>query len=130
MMASFSTAAANAMLDALEAAIGPSPTLIIYDAAQPSDTSTADVGNVLATMVLPTDWMAAASGRTKALSGLWRDAAADAAGQPAGFAIKQGATVWLRGTASATGGGGELRFNRTPFSVGQQVDVISFQLSL
>lgn len=129
-MAVFSTAVANAMLDAIEATIGASPTLLIFDAAQPADTTSADVGNVLATLPLPADWLAAATGRSKALLGTWRDTAADAAGTPAGFAIKQGSTVHMRGTASPTAGSGEIRFSNTPFTVGQQIDVTAFTLTL
>jgi len=129
-MAVFSTAVANAMLDAIEVATGASPTLLIYDAAQPADTSSADVGVVLASMALPADWMAAAAGRSKALLGTWQDAAANAAGTPVGFAIKQGATVHMRGTASPTAGSGEIRFSNTPFTLSQQIDVTSFALSI
>ena len=129
-MAVFSTAVANAMLDAAELTIGASPTLLIFDAAQPADTTSADVGNVLATMALPADWMAAATGRSKALLGTWRDAGADAAGVPAGFAIKADGVVHIRGTASAVAGSGELKFTNTPFSVGQQIDVTAFALSM
>lgn len=129
-MAVYSAAVANAMLDAIETTIGASPTLLIFDAAQPADTTSADVGNVLATMPLPADWMASATGRSKALLGTWRDTAADAAGTPAGFAIKQGSTVHIRGTCSNTGGSGEIRFTNTPFTVGQQIDVTSFTLSI
>lgn len=129
-MAVFSTAVANAMLDAVETAIGASPTLIIFDAAQPNDTTSPDVGNVLATLPLPADWLAAASGRSKALLGTWRDTAADGAGTPAGFAIKQGSTVHMRGSCSSAAGTGEIRFTNTPFSVGQQIDVSSWNLSI
>ncbi len=129
-MAVFSATVANAMLDALEAAIGASPTLIIFDAAQPANTTDADAGNVIATMPLPADWMAAATGRSKGLLGTWRDVAADGAGVPAGFAIKQGSTVHIRGTASSTAGTGEIRFTNTPFVTGQQIDVTAFTLSL
>lgn len=129
-MAVYSVAVGNAMLDAVETAIGASPTLIIYNAAQQADTTSGDVGTVLATMPLPADWMAAAAGRSKALSGIWQDAAADAAGSPLGFAIKQGATVHMRGTAGITGSGAEIEFSNTPFTVGQQVSVTSFTLSI
>lgn len=129
-MAVFSTAIANAMLDVIEATIGASPTLLIFDTAQPANTTDADVGNVLATMTLPADWMAAAAGRSKALLGTWRDAAADAPGTPAGFAIKQGSTVHMRGTCSTAAGSGEIRFSNTPFVLGQQIDITALTLTI
>ena len=129
-MAVFSDAAVRAMLDALETAIGAAPQIFIYDAAQPADTTSPDVGNVLADAVLPNDWMANASGRSKALLGLWRDTAANAAGVPAGYAIKQGGTVWVRGTCSADPGSGEIKFTNTPFVIGQQIDVTAFTLGM
>lgn len=129
-MAVFSDDVVRGMLDALEVVIGASPTLIIYDAAQPGNLTDDDVGNVLAELALPADWLAAASGRSKTLSETWSDAAANAAGIPVGFAIKQGGEVKIRGTASSTAGSGEIKFTNTPFLLGQQVNVTSFTLSM
>ena len=68
----FSTAARNASLDAIETAIGPSPILRIRTGAPPTNAAAARSGTVLATMNLPADFMAAASGGSKGLSGTWR----------------------------------------------------------
>ena len=76
----FSTGARNASLDAIETAIGTSAILRIRSGTVPANCGTADSGTVLATMNLPTDWMAAASGGSKGLSGTWQDASAAAAG--------------------------------------------------
>ena len=94
----FSTAARNAALDAIETAIGTAPTLTLRTGADPADCAAADSGTVLATLALPSDWMAAASAGAKALAGSWQDVAADAAGVAAHFRIKQGATCHLQGT--------------------------------
>ena len=83
----FSTTSRNAALDAIEAAIGTSAVLKIRTGAAPATCGTADSGTVLATMSLPSDWLAAASSGSKAKSGTWQDAAADAAGTAGHFRI-------------------------------------------
>src|SRR3990167_11312450 len=81
MAIQFSVAARNAMLDAIETAIGVSAILKIRSGAQPADCATGDSGTVLATINLASDWMAAASAGAKALSGLpVTDSSADATG--------------------------------------------------
>lgn len=79
-----SVAVRNAQLDALETAIGLSPVLRVRTGTMPANCAAADTGTVLATINLPSDWMAAASGGSKAKSGTWEDASADAGGL-AGF---------------------------------------------
>ena len=80
MALQFSVAVRNARLDAIETAIGTAAVLKIRSGAPPANVATADSGTVLATLSLPSDWMAAASGGTKAKAGTWEDASADAAG--------------------------------------------------
>lgn len=95
-----SVAARNASLDAIETAVGGSPTLEMRTGVPPADCAAADTGTVLATMTLPADWMAAASGGSKALSGTWQDTAADAGGEAAHYRIKAGATCHIQGLLS------------------------------
>jgi hypothetical protein len=125
----FSVAARNAALDAIETAIGVSPTLELRTGAPPATCATADSGTVLATMALPSDWLAAASGGSKALAGTWQDAAADAAGTAGHFRIKQGATCHIQGTVTATGGGGDMTLDNNVLAVGQQVTITAFTLT-
>lgn len=125
----FSTAARNAALDAIETAAGTAPTLTIRTGAAPADCAAADSGTVLATMTLPSDWLAAASGGAKALSGTWQDTSADAAGTAAHFRIKQGATCHIQGTVTATGGGGDLTLDNAVLAVGQQVTITAFTIN-
>lgn len=76
-----SVAVRNAQLQARETAIGTSAILKIFGgAAKPADCATADAGTVLAEMTLPSDWMAAPSGGSAALSGTWQDASANSTG--------------------------------------------------
>lgn len=127
----FSTTARNAALDAIETAIGTSAVLKIRTGTVPADCGTADAGSVLATLTLPSDWLAAASGGSKSKSGTWEDASADATGTAAHFRIyaSDGTTVHMQGTITATGGGGDMTLDNTSIASGQQVTITSFTLS-
>jgi hypothetical protein len=125
----FSVAARNAALDAIETAIGAAPTLEIRSGSVPANCAAAATGTVLATMTLPSDWLAAAASGAKTLLGTWQDASADAAGTAAHFRINQGATCHMQGTVTATGGGGDMTLDNTSFAVGQQVNITSFTLT-
>jgi hypothetical protein len=119
----------NAKLDAIETAIGTAPTLVFFSGSQPADCATADSGTVLATMTLPSDWMAAASGGTKTLSGTWQDASADATGTLGYWRIKQGATCHLQGSVTVTGGGGQITVPSTSITIGQSFTITSFTIT-
>lgn len=127
----FSTTARNAALDAIETAIGTSAVLKIRTGTVPADCGTADAGSVLATLTLPSDWLAAASGGSKSKSGTWEDTSADATGTAAHFRIyaSDGTTVHMQGTITATGGGGDMTLDNTSIASAQQVTITSFTLS-
>lgn len=125
----FSTAARNAALDSIETAIGVSPTLEIRSGAAPADCAAIDSGDVLATIALPSDWLTAASGGSKSLSGTWQDAAADAAGTAGHFRIKQGATCHIQGSVTMTGAGGDMTLDNTNIATGQQITITSFTVT-
>ena len=121
----------NARLDAIETAIGASAVLKIRSGAPPATCATADSGTVLATLSLPSDWMAAAASGAKALSGTWQDASADAAGTAAHFRIYDsgGTTCHLQGTITATGSGGDMELDNTNVAAGQQITITGFTLT-
>jgi len=125
----FSTASRNAALDAIETAAGASPTLEIRTGSVPATCATADSGTVLVTMALPSDWLAAASGGSKAIAGTWQDLSADAAGTAAHFRIKQGATCHIQGSVTATGGGGDMTLDNVSIALAQLVTVTAFTLT-
>lgn len=131
MAIQMSTTLRNARLDTIESHIGVSAVLKIRTGAAPANVGTADSGTVLATMTLPSDWMAAASGGTKALSGTWQDTSADATGTAAHFRIyaSDGTTAHMQGTVTATGGGGDLTLDNTSIASGQSVSITSFVLT-
>jgi hypothetical protein len=87
MAIQLATSTRNARLDAIETDAGVSAIMKIRTGAQPADCGTADSGTVLATLNLPSDWMAAAAAGAKAKSGTWQDAAADAAGVAGHFRV-------------------------------------------
>lgn len=131
MAVQLSVAVRNARLDAIETAIGTSAVLKIRTGAAPADVATADSGTVLATLSLPSDWLAAASSGSKAKSGTWQDTSADATGTAAHFRIyaSDGTTAHLQGTVTATGGGGDLTLDNTSIASGQSVTITSFSLT-
>lgn len=102
MAIQYSVTVNNARLDAIETAIGVSPILKIRTGAPPATPATADSGTVLATVNLPSDWMAAAASASKAKSGTWSDNSADAAGTTGHFRVYDsgGSTCHLQGTVT------------------------------
>lgn len=125
-----SVAVGNAQLDAIETAIGTTPILRIRTGSVPANCAAADSGTVLATCVLPSDWMAAASNRSKAMQGTWQDTSADATGVAGHFRIydSTGTICHLQGTISITGGGGDMTVDNTNFANGQSYSVTGFTL--
>ena len=131
MALQYSVTVRNAKLDAVETAIGTSAVLKIRSGAAPSDCAQADSGTVLATITLPSDWMAAASSGSKAKSGTWQDTSADATGTAGHFRLyaSDGTTCHAQGTVTATGGGGDLTLDNTSIASGQSVTISSFTLT-
>lgn len=131
MALQYSVAVRNAKLDAVESTIGTAAVLKIRTGAAPADCATADSGTVLATATLPSDWMAAASSGSKAMSGTWEDTSADASGTAAHFRLyaSDGTTCHAQGTVTATSGGGDMEVDNTSFAAGQAFQVTSFTLT-
>ena len=125
----YSATIRNAALDVVESTIGTAPTLTIRTGSAPANADAAASGTVLATMTLPSDWMAAASGGSKAIAGgPWTDTSADAAGTAGHFRIV-GSGGTMQGTITATGGGGDMTLDNVSIAVGQQVNVTAFTLT-
>lgn len=123
--------ARNNILDGLETFIGTSAVLKIRTGAPPATCDTADSGTVLATLSLPSDWMAAAANGTKAKSGTWEDASADDTGTAAHWRIyaSDGTTCHMQGTITATGGGGDMTLITTSITSGQPITITGFTLT-
>lgn len=113
----FSTTVRNARLDAIETAIGASPTMrILGGAAMPANPAAADAGTVLVETTLPSDWMAAAASGSKAKAGTWEDTSANATGLARYYRIYAGATCHIQGLCSQAWAAS------TPYILNQQVN--------
>ena len=126
MSVQFSDDVRNAMNNAWETAVGTAPTLRIRTGAQPANCAASRTGTVLASMTLPSDWMADAASGSKTKAGTWQDASADAAGTAAHYEIMQGATCHEQGSVTITGGGGDMTLDNTNIAIGQAVTITSF----
>ncbi|WP_408586476.1 hypothetical protein [Novosphingobium sp.] len=131
MAIQLSTAVRNARLDAIESTAGASAILRIRTGAQPANCAATRSGTVLATVNLPSDWMLAATGGSKAMTGTWSDNSADAAGTAGHFEIMDSTatTCHLQGNVTATGGGGDMTLDNVVFAAGQAFSVTSFALT-
>jgi len=127
----FSVTVRNGRLDGIETAIGTSAILKIRTGAAPASAAAADTGTVLATLNLPSDWLAAASSGAKAKSGTWQDTGADASGTAAHFRIYDsgGSTCHVQGTVGATGSGADMEVDNTSITSGQTVTITGFTVT-
>ena len=131
MALQFSDRCRNAAGDAIETTIGAAPTLRIRSGSIPANTAAARTGTVLATLVLPSDFLSNASAGLKALLGTWQDSAADAAGTAGYFDITgTGSVVDIQGDVTGTGGGGDMEIQNTSIAVGQQITVTAFDIQI
>lgn len=131
MAIQLSVAVRNARLDAIETTISTSAVLKIKTGAAPANCAAADSGTVLATLNLPSDYLAAAASGSKAKSGTWEDTSADATGTAAHFRLyaSDGTTCHLQGTVTVTGGGGDMTVDNTSFEAAQAFTITGFTLT-
>ena len=131
MTLQYSDAVRNARLDVVESTIGTAAKLYLFSGTVPANCAAADPAGLLATLTLPSDWMAAASGGTKAIAnGPWTGTGS-AAGNAASFRIRDnaGTTCHAQGTVTATGGGGDMTVTNVSIANGQTINVTSFTLT-
>lgn len=131
MTLQYSVAVRNARLDVIETTIGTDPILEIRSGEPPENCAAEDSGTVLATLQLPSNWMADADSGTKAMAGTWQDLSADATGAAGHFRIKDstGTTCHMQGTVTDTSGDGDMKVDNTSFAEGQQVTITAFTIS-
>ncbi len=128
MAVQFSVAVRNALLDAIETAMGVSAKLQIYSGAAPANCAAAATGTLLAEYALASDWASAAASGSKALNNLPLSVTTLAAGT-AGyyrFVDSAGITCHEQGTVTLTAGGGDMTIDNTTFTSGQTVQVTAF----
>lgn len=131
MALQYSVTVRNAQLDAVETTVGTAPLLRIYSGSAPANCAAAASGTLLAEATLPSDWMEAASSGSKALSGTWQDASANATGTAAHWRMYDsgGTTCHAQGTVTATGGGGDMTLDNTSIASAQSVTITSFTIT-
>lgn len=131
MALQFSVAVRNGMLDSFETTIGTTPILEIFSGAVPANCAAADSGTLLASMTLPSDFMAAAASGTKAKSGTWEDPSVNTTGVAGHFRIKDsgGTVCHAQGTVSVTSGGGDLQLSDISLTAGQLASITGFTLT-
>lgn len=129
MALQYSVTARNNKLDSIETTIGTSPILTIRSGAAPANCAAANSGTVLATLTLPSDWMAAASSGSKAKSGTWQDSSADATGTAAHFRIHDSTatTCHMQGTVGTSGT--DMIVDNTSFAAGQSFTINTFTIT-
>lgn len=128
MALQYSTPVNNARLDAVEATIGASALLRIYSGAAPANTAAAATGTLIASLMLPADWMSAAAANSKAKVGTWAGTAA-ATGVAGYFRITDttGTAVGLQGTAGMSGT--DLILDNNNITATQSITVTAFTLN-
>jgi hypothetical protein len=133
MAIQLSEAVRNARLDAIETVVGADAVLKLYDltAGAPANCAASITATVLATLTLPSDWMAAAGSGQKAKAGTWEDTSADGTGTCDFFRIfaSDGTTCHLQGTVTATGGGGDLTLDNASVAAAQAITITGFTLT-
>ena len=127
-MLQYSVAVNNARLDAIETATGATALLKIYTGAAPANCAAAASGTLLATLTLPTDWMAAASAGVKAKAGTWTGTGS-AAGVAGHCRIYDNAGTNCAIQGSAGIGSGDFQFDNTNIAIAQSILVSTFQIT-
>ena len=134
MAIQFNVATRNARLDTIESTNGTSCSLEIRSGTKPGTCATATSGGaVLATINLPSDWMAAAASGAKAIAGTWEDLSADSTGTASFFRIynsqstKNETTCFLQGDVAASAS--DMNVSSVSFTAGQSFSVTSFTLT-
>lgn len=119
----------NAVANAVETLIGPSPVLEIRTGPAPAHCTDADSGTLLAPIPVPSDWLTGAASGVKSKQGTW-SVAAVAAGDQGHFRLKDsGSTVRAQGAITLAGGGGPMIANSLTLALGQFVSVTAFTVT-
>ena len=128
MTMGYSTALRNARLDAITAAIGTSGLLRIYDGTRPATGGAATT--LLAELALSATAAPGAAAGVLTFNAISSDASANASGTATWFRLTtSGGTAVVDGSASSTGGGGDLQMIPVTTVATQPVAVTSLVLT-
>lgn len=119
----------NLMLNQIEIDIGPDAVLKVRTGPKPANVAAADTGDVLATCVLPTNWMNDAAAGQKTKAGTWQDLTADDTGIAGHFRIYKadGVTCMLQGSYGTSLS--DMIGDSVNFTTGQTFTVNTFTLN-
>lgn len=120
----YSVAVRNAKLDAVETTISTAAVLKLFTGAEPANCAAADPAGLLATITLPSDWLANASGGSKAKAGTW-SVAASGTGTVASWRIYDSGVVACHIQGNVT----DMVFDNTSITAGQTVTVTGFTIT-
>jgi len=126
------TTTRNSMLDAITAKIGGTCQIRIYDGSLPANCAAALGGATLLAQLAGNATLApAASGGVLTLNAITQDSSADNSGTASFFRVYDsgGATCYMQGTVTATGGGGDLQLSTVSIVSGASVSITSFTLT-
>lgn len=128
MAVQLSTTMRNNRLDQFESTVGTAARLKIFSGAVPANCAAADPAGLLATLVLPSDWMNAAASGQKTLLGSWT-VAASGSGTAQSFRIYDSGVTTCHCQGTCATGGGDLSLDNASISSGQTVTVTAFTLT-
>jgi hypothetical protein len=128
MTVQWSTTLRNNLLDQWETSIGTSAVVKVFTGSQPADCATADSGTLLVEFDLGSDWAAAASSGSKALSSTPISATAAGTGTAGYYRIYESTatTCHEQGSVTVTGGGGDMTIDNASITTGQTVKITSW----
>jgi hypothetical protein len=131
MAVKWSATVRNAVLDAVETAIGTAAIVRIFTGSAPSAVGDAATGTELVEYSLASDWMSAASSGAKTLASLPIAGTATATGTAGYYRVyaSNGTTCHEQGTVTASGGGGDMTISNTSITNGQTVNITGWTLT-
>lgn len=130
-MFQLSTDVRNRRLNAVEWEVGTDAILRIRSGSQPGNCGSPDVGDLLAEISFPTNWMKQASNGVKEKDGTWTVPAATATGIGGHFRLYDGTgtVCHIQGNVSGDGEGGDMEIDNVNIVLGQAVTVSAFTLT-
>lgn len=131
MAVKWSATVRNAVLDAIETAMGTAVIVRIFTGSAPAAVTDASTGTELVEYTLASDWMANGTSGTKTLNSLPISGTAGATGTAGYYRIyaSDGTTCHEQGTVTATGGGGDMTISNTSITSGQSVNITGWTVT-
>ena len=133
MAVQWSTAVRDAMVGAIEGAIGTSPILEFFTGAPPATCAAADTGTKIASGTLPSDPLAGASGGAVARAGVWTVTGLPAAGAGTAaehFRLKNAAGTVCHEQGTIGVGTGDMQLDNASIANGQVATVATHTITI